>query len=150
LHGVLTVIPVECDDGRPAESPGNTLLILPQYRPIYHRFFSFDCVPGVRTWTTNGSGPRDESFAVICQSRVPWLLLCFRASKLHVRVPSQSVTHQADTPRTATPRLWLPVFVFLAVLPSSPQVPLSTTGVKPPDLNLILQCLEDCPAPGPH
>jgi hypothetical protein len=31
----------------------------------------------------------------------------------------------------------LPVFVFLATLTSSPQVPSSTTEVRPPDLNVI-------------
>jgi hypothetical protein len=53
------------------------------------------------------------------------------------------VTHQADITKKAAPRLWLPVFVFLATLTSSPQVPSSTTEVRPPDLNVILQRLED-------
>jgi hypothetical protein len=44
---------------------------------------------------------------------------------------------------TATPRLWLPVLVFLATLASSSQVPSSTPEIKSPDLNLILQRLED-------
>jgi len=53
------------------------------------------------------------------------------------------VTHQADITKKVAPRLWLPVFVFLATLTSSPQVPSSTTEVRPPDLNVILQRLED-------
>ena len=53
------------------------------------------------------------------------------------------MTHQADITKKAAPRLWLPVFVFLATLTSSPQVPSSTTEVRPPDLNVILQRLED-------
>ena len=44
---------------------------------------------------------------------------------------------------TATPRLWLPSFVLLATLASSPQVTSSTAEIKSPDLNLILQRLED-------
>ena len=45
--------------------------------------------------------------------------------------------------KRATPILWLPVFVFVAMLASSSQVPSSTTEIKSPDLNLILQRLED-------
>jgi hypothetical protein len=45
--------------------------------------------------------------------------------------------------KTATPRLWLPVLVLLATLPSSSQVPSSTAEIKSPDLNLIVQRLED-------
>jgi len=45
--------------------------------------------------------------------------------------------------RTATPRLWLSGFVLLATLPTSAQVISSTDEIKPPDLNLILQRLED-------
>jgi len=44
---------------------------------------------------------------------------------------------------TAAPRLWLPALVFLATLTSSSQVPSSTAQIKSPDLNLILQRLED-------
>jgi hypothetical protein len=53
------------------------------------------------------------------------------------------VTHHAEIIKKAAPRLWLPVFVFLATLTSSPQVPSSTTEVRPPDLKLIVQRLED-------
>ena len=53
------------------------------------------------------------------------------------------MTHHAEIIKTATPRLWLPVFVFLATLASSSQVPSSTTEIKSPDLKLILQRLED-------
>src|SRR5712692_4976874 len=42
-----------------------------------------------------------------------------------------------------TVRLWSPVLVFLAPLASSSQVPSSTADIKSPDLNLILQRLED-------
>src|ERR1700730_867822 len=45
--------------------------------------------------------------------------------------------------KTATPRLWLSGFVLLATLASSSQVTLSTVEIKSPDLNLILQRLED-------
>jgi hypothetical protein len=45
--------------------------------------------------------------------------------------------------KTATPRLWLPGFVFLATLASSSQVTPSTAEIKSPDLTLILQRMED-------
>ena len=45
--------------------------------------------------------------------------------------------------KTATPRLWLSGFVLLATLPISAQVISSTDEIKSPDLNLILQRLED-------
>jgi hypothetical protein len=45
--------------------------------------------------------------------------------------------------RTATPRLWLPGFVLLATLASWSQVTSSTAETKSPDLDLILQRLED-------
>jgi hypothetical protein len=41
------------------------------------------------------------------------------------------------------PRLWLSGFVFLAALASSSQVVPSATEIKPPDLELIVQRLED-------
>jgi hypothetical protein len=44
---------------------------------------------------------------------------------------------------TATPRLWLSALVFLATLVSSSQVTPSTAEIKSPDLNLILQGLEN-------
>ena len=53
------------------------------------------------------------------------------------------MTHEAEITRTATPRLWLPTLVFLATLASSSQVPSSTAEIESPDLNLILQRLED-------
>jgi hypothetical protein len=43
----------------------------------------------------------------------------------------------------ATPRLWLAVFVFLVALASASQMPSSTAEIKSPDLNLIVQRLED-------
>jgi len=56
---------------------------------------------------------------------------------------SQAVTHEAEITKTATPRLWLPTLAFLATLASSSQVPSSTAEIESPDLNLILQRLED-------
>jgi len=41
------------------------------------------------------------------------------------------------------PRLWLPVVVFVATLAASLQAPSSTPEIQSPDLNLILQGLED-------
>ncbi|MCU1297490.1 MAG: hypothetical protein JWO91_1768 [Acidobacteriaceae bacterium] len=41
------------------------------------------------------------------------------------------------------PKLWLPIVVVLAALASSSQVPSSTAEIKSPDLNPILQRLED-------
>ena len=51
--------------------------------------------------------------------------------------------HEAAIIRTAMPRLWLPVLVFLATLASSAQAPSSTAEIKSPDLNLVLQRLEE-------
>ena len=45
--------------------------------------------------------------------------------------------------KTSTPRLWLPVLVFLTTVASSSQVPSSTAEIPSPDLNLIMQRLED-------
>jgi hypothetical protein len=45
--------------------------------------------------------------------------------------------------RRATPRLWLPVLVFLATLASSSKVPSSTADIEHLDLNLILKRLEE-------
>ena len=45
--------------------------------------------------------------------------------------------------KTVTPKLWLSGFVLLATLASSSQVNSSTPEVKSPDLDLILQRLED-------
>ncbi|HXB20192.1 MAG TPA: hypothetical protein VNV88_02365 [Candidatus Solibacter sp.] len=56
---------------------------------------------------------------------------------------SQAVTHEAEITTAFTPKLWLPALVFLATLASWPQVPASTAETKSPDLNLILQRLED-------
>lgn len=51
-----------------------------------------------------------------------------------------AATHLAVANRL---RLWLPGLVFLATLASSSQVTPSTAEIKSPDLNLILQRLED-------
>jgi hypothetical protein len=63
-----------------------------------------------------------------------------RGSESHcsLRPPSRSRTY-----RTAMPRPSLPVLVFLLTLASSSQAPLSTPEIKSPDLNLILQRLEE-------
>ena len=70
----------------------------------------------------------------------------FRASKRHRR-SAQTVTYEGKITGKATPRLCLPVLVFLATVASWSQEPSasssSTAEVKPPDLNLILQRLED-------
>jgi hypothetical protein len=44
---------------------------------------------------------------------------------------------------TTTPLLWLSGFVFLTTLASWSQLTPSTTEIESPDLNLILQRLED-------
>jgi hypothetical protein len=53
------------------------------------------------------------------------------------------VTHEAKITKTSTPRLWLLGPVFLATVASSSQVPSSTAQIQSPDLNLIVQRLED-------
>jgi hypothetical protein len=53
------------------------------------------------------------------------------------------VTHEAEITKTRTPRLWLLVLALLATIASSSQIPSSTDELKSPDLNLILQRLED-------
>jgi hypothetical protein len=53
------------------------------------------------------------------------------------------VTHEAEITKTAMPRSWFPGLVFLSTLASSSQVPSSTAEIKSPDLNLILQRMED-------
>ena len=53
------------------------------------------------------------------------------------------MTHEAEITETATSRLWFPGLVFLATLASSSQVASSTAEIKSPDLNLILQRMED-------
>src|SRR6266481_4940900 len=45
--------------------------------------------------------------------------------------------------KTVMPRLWLSGFILLATLASSSQVTSSTAEIKSPDLDLILQRLED-------
>jgi hypothetical protein len=47
--GVLALISPECGDRRPAENPRDTLSVLPKHRPLYHRFFSFDCFSPARS-----------------------------------------------------------------------------------------------------
>jgi hypothetical protein len=62
----------------------------------------------------------------------------------HLRVGnalSSAVHHEAEI--TVQPRLWLPVLLFLGTLASSLQVSWPTVEIKSPDLNRILQRLED-------
>jgi hypothetical protein len=55
-----------------------------------------------------------------------------------------SVHHQvSEITKTAMPRVWLPVLVFLTTFASSSQAPSVTGEIKSPDLNLILQRLEE-------
>jgi hypothetical protein len=51
--------------------------------------------------------------------------------------------HEAEIIKTAMPRLWLQVLVCLAALASSSQAPSATAEIKSPDLNLVLQRLEE-------
>jgi len=53
------------------------------------------------------------------------------------------VTRETENTPTATPRLLFPVIVFLATLASSLQAPSPPAEIKSPDLNLILQHLEE-------
>jgi hypothetical protein len=53
------------------------------------------------------------------------------------------MTHEAEVTKRTTPRLWLPILVFVATAASSSQATSSKAEIKPPDLNLILQRLED-------
>jgi hypothetical protein len=76
-------------------------------------------------------------------SRVPWIVITFQSISIGGQTLSRAVTHEAEITKTATPRLWLPVLVFLATLASSSQAPSSTAEIESPDLNLILQRLED-------
>ncbi len=50
---------------------------------------------------------------------------------------------QTEIIKTAMPGPWLPVLVFLITLASSSQPPLSIAEIKSPDLNRILQRLEE-------
>jgi len=56
---------------------------------------------------------------------------------------SQTVTHETENTPTATARLWFPVIVFLASPASSSQVPSASSEITAPDLNLILQHVEE-------
>jgi len=53
------------------------------------------------------------------------------------------MTHEAEITRTTTARPWLPVLIFLTTVASQSQVPSSTAEIESPDLNLIVQRLED-------
>ena len=56
---------------------------------------------------------------------------------------SQTVTHETENTPTATPRLWFPVIIFLATLASPSQAPPAPSEITAPDLNLILQHVEE-------
>src|SRR6185437_7877218 len=60
LHRVPAVVSLERDDRRPAENPGNALPVLPQYSPLYHRFFSFCCFAPARSGCTSSCCSRSE------------------------------------------------------------------------------------------
>ena len=69
---------------------------------------------------------------------------CFRGILSTARETlNQAVAHGAEITKTAMPRLWLPALVFLTTLASSSQVPSASAEIESPDLNLILQRLED-------
>ena len=53
------------------------------------------------------------------------------------------MTYKSKITGRTTPGLWLPVLVFLATVSSSSQAPSPTAEHKAPDLNLILQRLEE-------
>jgi len=53
------------------------------------------------------------------------------------------LTHEAEISMTTRGRLWLPALIFLTTVASPSQVPSSTAEVESPDLNLIVQRLED-------
>jgi hypothetical protein len=74
-------------------------------------------------------------------SRVLWTVI--QSISMGGQALSQALTHESEITKTSTPRLWLPVLVFLATLASSSQVPSSSAKIESPDLNLILQRLED-------
>jgi hypothetical protein len=56
---------------------------------------------------------------------------------------ANAVTHKTEIAKARTPRLWLPGIVLLATLASSSKVPSSAAEIKSPDLDLILQHLEE-------
>jgi hypothetical protein len=56
---------------------------------------------------------------------------------------TQAVIHEAEIIKTGMPGLWLPVFILLVALASASRVPSSRPELKSPDLNLIVQRLED-------
>src|SRR6476661_806217 len=58
LYGLPALVSLECPYRRPAENPGDTLPVLPQYRQICHRFFPCDCFAPARGCT--GSPSRSQ------------------------------------------------------------------------------------------
>jgi hypothetical protein len=61
----------------------------------------------------------------------------------HDSAGANAVTHKAEIAKSGMPRLWLTSIVFLATLASSSQAPSPTAEIKSPDLDLILQRLEE-------
>ncbi len=61
----------------------------------------------------------------------------------HDSASANAVTHKAEIAKSGIPRLWLTSIVFLATLASSSQAPSPTAEIKSPDLDLILQRLEE-------
>jgi hypothetical protein len=53
------------------------------------------------------------------------------------------VTHKAEIAKARTPRLWFPVIVFLVALASLTQAPSASAEIRSPDLDLLLQHLEE-------
>jgi len=53
------------------------------------------------------------------------------------------VTHKAEIAKARTPRLWFPVIVFLAILASPSRAPSACAEIRSPDLDLLLQHLEE-------
>ena len=49
------------------------------------------------------------------------------------------MTHEAEVTKRTTPRLWLPILVFVATAASSSQATSSRAEIKPPDLNLAIE-----------
>jgi len=86
-------------------------------------------------------GLNHESVLRLLVESVKWIVV-FLANSMSFLADSCRLRH-------TKPRLWLPSLVFLATLASSSQVTPSTAEIKPLDLPLILQRLEDIQQQGP-
>ena len=67
----------------------------------------------------------------------------FRASRQTNYAHSQALAREAESTAATTPKVWLPVLVFLVTVGSSALLPSAIAQTKSPGLSLILQCLED-------